>query len=56
MRNPINLNTSIDLLPTINNLQPAYGRFADSGLFREYGIKTNAVIYSVEQAYLTYRT
>ena len=49
MRNPINLNTSIDLLPTINNLQPAYGRFADSGLFREYGIKTNAVIYSVEQ-------
>ena len=49
MRNPINLNTSIDLLPTIQELQPAYGRFADSGLFKEYGIKTNAVIYSVEQ-------
>ena len=49
MRNPVNLNTSIDLLPTIQALQPAYGRFADSGLFKEYGIKTNAVIYSIEQ-------
>lgn len=49
IRNPINLNTSIDLLPTIQNLEPAYGRFADSGLFKEYGIKTNAVIYTVEQ-------
>ena len=49
MRNLINLNTSIDLLPTIQELTPAYGRFADSGLFKEYGIKTNAVIYSVEQ-------
>ena len=49
MRNSVNLNTSIDLLPTIQALQPAYGRFADSGLFKEYGIKTNAVIYSVEQ-------
>ena len=49
MRNPVNLNTSIDLLPTIQNLVPAYGRFADSGLFKEYGIKTNAVLYSVEE-------
>ena len=49
IRNPINLNTSIDLVATINELQPAYGRFADSGLFKEYGIKTNAVIYNVEE-------
>ena len=48
-RNPINLNTSIDLLPTIQNLTPAYGLFTDSGLFKEYGIKTNAVIYEVDE-------
>ena len=49
IRNPINLNTSIDLLPTIKELTPAYGTIADSGLFKETPVKTNFLMYEIEE-------
>lgn len=47
MRNPTNQNTSIDLLPVIEKLVPAYGLIADSGLFREINNKTNSAVYEI---------
>lgn len=48
IRNPINLHANIDLLPTIQNIVPAYGLFTDAGIFREISVKTNQAIYEIE--------
>lgn len=50
VRNPINQNTVIDLLPTIQKLVPAYGAISNSGLFKEQGVKTNFAMFEIEEA------
>ena len=50
VRNPINNTTVIDLLPTIQKLTPAYGAVANSGLFKEQGVKTNFAMFEIEEA------
>ena len=50
VRNPINNTTVIDLLPTIQKLTPAYGAVANSGLFKEQGVKTNFAMFKIEEA------
>lgn len=47
MRNPINQNTLIDLAPALEEINPQFGQYADSGLFEEQGITTNASMYRV---------
>lgn len=49
MRNPLNTQTYIDLLPVIENIVPSYGLIADSGLFRETAVKSNVAIYEVQE-------
>lgn len=49
IRNPINRSQVIDLLPTIENLVPAFGVIADSGLFTETPVKTNFAMYEIEE-------
>lgn len=48
-RNPINQNTVIDLLPAIQKLTPAYGAIANSGLFKETGVKANFAMFEIEE-------
>ena len=49
-RNPINLNTQIDILSTIKELTPAYGLFSDSGLFKEVKLTSKTFAYDIERA------
>lgn len=46
-RNPINTNTIIDLGETLEIIKPRFGFVAESGLFEENGIVSNAHIYKV---------
>lgn len=46
-RNPLNLNTTIDLGEALEIIQPAYGRIANSGLFSENGIKDKAHMFKI---------
>jgi hypothetical protein len=50
IRNPLNGLVALDLLPTISAFTPSHGLFADSGLFKEYGLKTNSIAYNVENS------
>lgn len=50
IRNPLNGLVGLDLLPTIKKFSPSHGLFADSGLFHEYGLKTNSIAYNVENS------
>lgn len=47
IRNPINQNTYIDLAPSLEEINPQFGRIADSGLFEEQGITANVSMYRV---------
>lgn len=47
IRNPINQNTYIDLTESLENIPFSYGRYADSGLFSEQGIASNATMFKV---------
>lgn len=47
IRNPINKQTYIDLLPTMEKLVPQYGQISDSGLFTEIGAKSNFAMYEI---------
>lgn len=47
IRNPINQNTLIDLAPALEEINPQYGQYADSGLFEEQGITANVSMYRV---------
>jgi hypothetical protein len=49
MRNPINRNTTIDLNPTLETIDPSYGQYADSGLFEEQGITSGSIMYKVDK-------
>lgn len=47
IRNPINQNRVIDLSPALEEINPQYGRIAESGLFEEQGITANVSMYRV---------
>lgn len=47
IRNPINQKTVIDLTGALEEINPQYGRIADSGLFEEQGITANVSMYRV---------
>lgn len=47
-RNPVNTTKYIDLSETLVNLTPAYGYFAEGGLFDEQGINQNFHGYQIE--------
>lgn len=47
IRNPINERTIIDLSPALEEINPQFGRIADSGLFEEEGITANVSMYRV---------
>lgn len=47
MRNPINQDRVIDLSPALEEINPQYGQYADSGLFEEQGITANVSMYRV---------
>lgn len=49
IRNPINQNTYIDLTSSLENIEFSYGRIADSGLFSEQGIASQATMFKVEE-------
>ena len=48
IRNPINERTIIDLSPALEEINPQFGRIAESGLFEEQGITANVAMYRVE--------
>ena len=49
-QNPITLGkTGLDLLPTIQTFTPAYGRIADSGLFKGVALNTDVAMWKIEQ-------
>lgn len=47
IRNPINERTVIDLSPALEEINPQFGRIADSGLFEEQGITASVSMYRV---------
>ena len=47
IRNPINRRTIIDLSPALEEINPQFGRIADSGLFEEEGITARVSMYRV---------
>lgn len=50
IRNPINPDTIIDLTPALEEINPQYGQYSNSGLFDEQGILASSVTYKVDDA------